>query len=210
MNEQKPEARIDKNYLEVNHIFDTIQGEGPFAGTPATFIRLAGCNLQCTWCDTEYTGRAPMFPEDIVATAKQHLVVITGGEPFRQNLFELVSALLATDHLVQIETNGTIFDPAVMGLDCVVVVSPKTRTIDKRFESCDNVYYKMLIGPAFPSQPDNKGGNPHETAKRIDYIMPLDTQDEKVNRAINRQAVEYCLQHGTKLTIQQHKILDIP
>jgi 7-carboxy-7-deazaguanine synthase len=100
--------------LDVHSIFYTIQGEGPFSGFPAVFIRLAGCNLQCPHCDTEYTqGRRLAYPEvvaEYVSTLSQPrgLVVITGGEPFRQNLTKLLQCLSDYRLLVQIESNGTL------------------------------------------------------------------------------------------------------
>lgn len=216
INTQKPEGQIDSPLLEVNHIFETIQGEGPYAGWPSTFIRLAGCNLQCHWCDTEYTGRMIMSIDDILSHVKGHkLVVITGGEPLRQKIALLIEALHTKGHLVQIETNGTIYDKDVTYSGATIIVSPKTKNVDKRYFLCDNTHksnikFKMLFGPAFPSQPDNKGGNPWDNIKiNYDYVMPLDTGNPRSNAVINHDAVEYCLKTGTKLTIQQHKYLNI-
>ena len=78
----------DDGGLDVHSIFPTIQGEGPFVGQPAIFIRLAGCNLQCPLCDTEYTeGRIRLSVPVIFDAVQEHirlfapLIVITGGEP---------------------------------------------------------------------------------------------------------------------------------
>ena len=104
MNTQDPEPRILNALLQVHSIFHTIQGEGPFAGTPAVFIRLAGCNLKCPGCDTEYTSkRKEMTVAQIldaiyeVSSITTKLVVITGGEPFRQDLTRLLNALTEND-----------------------------------------------------------------------------------------------------------------
>lgn len=101
--------------IEVHSIFYTIQGEGPFTGRPAVFVRLAGCNLQCPGCDTDYTSqRHYMSAQEIVAKIlelanKETLVVITGGEPFRQyNIRYLLELLVKMAMNVQIETNGTL------------------------------------------------------------------------------------------------------
>lgn len=216
VNTQKPEPIINDILLQVHSIFETIQGEGPYAGYPSTFIRLAGCNLQCVWCDTSYTGYTKMSVEEVLSKVKGHkLVVITGGEPLRQKIALLIEALHTKGHLVQIETNGTIYDEDVAFSGATIVVSPKTKNVDKRYLMCDNkhssnIKFKMLVGPAFPSQPDNKGGNPWDNIKiKYDYVMPLDTGNPRSNAVINHDAVEYCLKHGTKLTIQQHKYLNI-
>ena len=88
---EKLDHRSDGS-LEVHHIWKTIQGEGPLAGSPAVFVRLAGCTLQCSFCDTDYTSkRVRQEPEEILAGIKAigggcNTVVLTGGEPFRQNV----------------------------------------------------------------------------------------------------------------------------
>lgn len=101
--------------LVVHSIFYTIQGEGPFTGRPAVFVRLSGCNLQCPGCDTDYTSqRHIMSAQEIVAkifelATKETLVVITGGEPFRQyNVRYLLELLTRIGMRVQIESNGTL------------------------------------------------------------------------------------------------------
>lgn len=159
MNLQPPEkkARPVAGLLDVHSIFYTIQGEGPFAGTPAVFIRLAGCNLQCPMCDTEYTsGRRHMAVRDIMVEVinkrwpggspdgdiaddyrERPLVVITGGEPFRQDLTELIDTLVP-DFYVQVETNGTLRPcdwlwntDISQRSGAYIVVSPKTGSVHK-------------------------------------------------------------------------------
>jgi len=102
-------------------IFLSIQGEGRTAGTPSTFVRLATCNLACSWCDTGYTWDWVSFDYDeqvmsmdeadvlarVVALANTN-VVITGGEPLLQSLDALIGELADSGHTVEIETNGTI------------------------------------------------------------------------------------------------------
>lgn len=102
--------------LQVSEIFMSIQGESTYVGIPCTFIRLAGCNLSCNWCDTEY-AREPASgketaQEDIVAEVKKlspWLVEITGGEPCLQDgTAALADDLLASGYVVLIETNGSV------------------------------------------------------------------------------------------------------
>ena len=94
--------------LLVNEIFDSIEGEGKRAGELATFIRLTGCNLRCSYCDTAYSfsGGEPKSVEDILRTIHYRNVTVTGGEPLLQNIHPLLQK--ARHCWVNIETNGSI------------------------------------------------------------------------------------------------------
>lgn len=97
-----------KSSLCVNEIFDSIDGEGKKAGQLATFIRLCGCNLRCSYCDTTYafTEGRDMDVDDIVRQVSYPNVTLTGGEPLCQDVDGLLSALKG--HSVNIETNGSV------------------------------------------------------------------------------------------------------
>lgn len=106
------QARRDKK-IEVVEIFRSIQGESTYAGWPCTFIRCAGCNLNCLYCDTQQAKQAgELFSiEELVGKVNRQsssgLVEITGGEPLLQeNIAALAQALLDDDHQVLLETNG--------------------------------------------------------------------------------------------------------
>lgn len=100
--------------LSLIEIYRSIQGESSFAGLPCTFVRLAGCNLRCTWCDSEYTfsGGKKMSDDAIVAEVQRlsagGLVEITGGEPMLQEreLLPLIQRLLELGYQLLIETSG--------------------------------------------------------------------------------------------------------
>lgn len=104
--------------MVITEIFKSIQGEGSRAGLPCLFVRLTGCNLRCTWCDTAYAfyGGEKMTVDDVLARvrrlagdspARVPLVEITGGEPLLQKETpELASRLLAEGYTVMIETSG--------------------------------------------------------------------------------------------------------
>src|SRR3954468_11923420 len=95
-------------------LYKSVQGESSFAGLPCIFVRLAGCNLRCSWCDSEYTfsGGKPFTQDEIVAQiealAPCRLVEFTGGEPMLQarELLPLMDDLLAEGYTVMIETSG--------------------------------------------------------------------------------------------------------
>jgi 7-carboxy-7-deazaguanine synthase len=100
--------------LTVNEIFKSIQGESSFTGLPCLFIRLTGCNLRCTWCDTEYAfyeGKSKSVQDimDAIDPLGVPLVEITGGEPLLQDeVYDLMNALLAKNYQVLVETGGGV------------------------------------------------------------------------------------------------------
>lgn len=105
---------MDNVSLPVMERFYTVQGEGFFAGTPAYFIRLGGCDVGCVWCDVKESWDASAHPkmsvEQLAEDAKASgapIVVITGGEPTMYDLTELTSALKAKGLRTHIETSGT-------------------------------------------------------------------------------------------------------
>ena len=108
--------------MEVSEIFLSIQGESTYVGLPCTFVRLAGCNLSCDWCDTEYAqgsdGATEMTIAEILAEVKKldcRLVEVTGGEPLLQkDTGGLITALFDAGYKVLLETNGTV---SFAGLD---------------------------------------------------------------------------------------------
>lgn len=107
--------------LIVNEIFVSIDGEGKTAGMLTTFIRLAGCNLRCAWCDTAYAlkkeqGKA-MSVEKVIAAVTTHAVTLTGGEPLEQPAaVELVRQLMDKGIAVNVETNGSRSTDALLAL----------------------------------------------------------------------------------------------
>jgi 7-carboxy-7-deazaguanine synthase len=217
--------------LDMHSIFPTIQGEGPFAGQPAVFLRLAGCNLQCPLCDTEYTqGRSRMSVPVIYDCILEHaeftyhpLIVITGGEPFRQDIGPLVSFLVAKGLRVQIETNGTLYREIPRVPHYVTVVcSPKAGKINSDLlRRIDYFKYVVKAGDV-----DLEDGLPihaldHSVSRRVArppmgfdqtrvYIQPADTQDAAENHAHLQTAIRSARQFGYTLCLQTHKIINLP
>jgi len=116
--------------LRVNEIFYSIQGESTFAGFPCIFIRLTGCNLRCTYCDTTYAyEEGDDIPLDrILATVKGfncNLIEVTGGEPLIQGETpDLIAALIKTGYTVLLETNGSL-DISTVDTRCARIVDIK-------------------------------------------------------------------------------------
>ena len=112
-------------------IFYSIQGEGIHTGVPMGFIRLAGCNINCEFCDTDYRKVEDLDEFGIIAriepASKVRRVVITGGEPLMQDLKPLCNALRNYGHIIHLETNGSIpFDRSLFDW---VAVSPKNKNV---------------------------------------------------------------------------------
>ncbi len=100
--------------LKVNEIFESIQGESSYTGLPCIFVRLTGCNLRCSYCDTEYAFYAgkEMSLEDIYQAVEGYgsrLIEITGGEPLLQTeVYPLMQGLLEKGYRVMLETGGSL------------------------------------------------------------------------------------------------------
>lgn len=123
----------------VSEIFYNIQGEGPQLGMPAVFIRLAGCNLGvkvCPWCDSQYAFQGAKIPLELIIETVNKFntknVIITGGEPFVQDIKSLIMALILQDKIIYVETNGTEFDEELIGL-AEYIVSPKLNHFFEKF-----------------------------------------------------------------------------
>lgn len=122
--------------VKVVEIFRSVEGEGKWVGLPAVFVRLEGCNLRCSWCDTPYSYDGKSFREmeidevvEAVRTFNVKRVCITGGEPFfSDNLHILVKQLIDVGYTVFIQTNGTLWNENFSELDwkkIYITCSPK-------------------------------------------------------------------------------------
>ncbi len=158
--------------LLVHSLFPTMQGEGPFAGRRAVFLRLAGCSLACSWCDTEFEQDSHRIPNEALSNLIRqeglggtgNLCVITGGEPMRQNIAPLCRTLLKAGWQVQIETAGIHWPPGMDQMEeCLIpvegdpqltiVCSPKTPKLNPYLEQyCWN--YKYIIDADEPAADD--------------------------------------------------------
>ena len=144
--------------MKLVEIFKSIQGEGRNQGKPAVFIRLAGCNLNCSWCDTpdSHDGGVETDNEEIIRQVENSGlkdICITGGEPLLQiqELRILLSRLSRLGFSIEIETNGTIdFGPAqdnatiCMDVKCPSSGEKSNLTLLKKISSADSV--KFVIG----------------------------------------------------------------
>ena len=115
-------------------IFESLQGEGRNTGRPCVFVRFAGCNLACPWCDTDVRERFSMTLDELlaeIASYKAKTVVLTGGEPtLIEGVPELIAALKAAGYFIAVETNATVDADWLQFVD-YVACSPKAEFPDK-------------------------------------------------------------------------------
>ncbi len=236
LNKQIPIKSETEPMLLVHSIFYTIQGEGPFAGETSVFVRLGGCNLQCPKCDTEYSEGSKRIDlrgiinnvwyawlknrKDASPTQEpKPLVVITGGEPFRQNIGPLVSEMIRLGWRVQIETNGTLFREGLpYGLRRLTVVcSPKAGKVNRHLEPNISVYKYVLAADCVDPDdglPTTALGLPGVPARPLRagtpiYVNPVDDHVPATNAANLQAAAKSCLLHGYRLGIQLHKLVGV-
>ena len=215
---------LTKDELNIVEVFYTIQGEGPFSGRPAVFVRLAGCNLRCSWCDTDFTSKSdPYKPSEIVrdvicaADGKTKLVVVTGGEPLLQNVMPLFTLLEKFGFEIQIETAGTVWVPGLEDLNnTTIVCSPKTKNVHPNIKlHCNNFKYVIGTGDLvedgkFVTRTQANGAvvtlaSPKESAQI--WVQPRDDQDAAKNEQNLLMVAEICMELGYRMCIQLHKLI---
>lgn len=235
-NVQPPEKATAgvRGSLDVHSVFYTIQGEGPCTGMPAVFVRLAGCNLQCPGCDTDYTsGRRTYTHGEIIgqirdvsrdATADP-LIVISGGEPFRQDIGPFIGYLLSLGYNVQIETNGSL-GPHADDLDVwlgwvktqrvMVICSPKAGKVNKNLQPLIAAYkYVMSADLVAPDDGLPILALRHSAAPRVArppagaviFLQPMDERDPRRDAANLSACIASCMRYGYRLCLQTHKII---
>ena len=181
----------------VNDIFYSLQGEGRNTGRAAIFIRFAGCNLKCPFCDTDFAQYEEMSDEDILNRIKSypsHFVVLTGGEPSLQVDRQLVDLLHKHGYELAMETNGT--HPIVDGIDWITC-SPKGNTKIKRCNELKCIFEETTL------EPDD-----HGIIAEYKYLQPCDVQDAERNAQIVKRCFDYILQHPEwRMSLQTHKLV---
>lgn len=224
---------MHKNY-KVNELFQTIQGEGFYTGSPAIFIRLQGCDVGCAWCDTKHTWtvdpdkQTPLnlltdqsneserwsgvSAQDIIDEIKRlaysaKLVVITGGEPCMYDLRELTHLLHEFGFNTQIETSGTY--PILVDSSSWVTVSPKVNMRAKK---------EVLLSAL---ERANEIKHPVGTEKDIEQLDVLlhplkDIQQKTIclqpisqKTKATTLCMQVCIERNWRLSVQMHKYLEI-
>ena len=190
---------------KVNEIFYSIQGEGKHTGMPAVFVRLAGCSMNCPFCDTKYAARegkqtnGPTLLQELsVWPAKT--VIITGGEPSEQDLPALIALLKDAGYQVHLETNGSI-DTDVSRAD-FVCVSPKKYVSPEMLKKADVI--KIVVGQDTDLK-DLEKYYAYENAKTQIYLQPESNKQENIDLC-----VKLLKNHpSARLSLQTHKLANI-
>jgi organic radical activating enzyme len=189
--------------LQLAEIFYSVQGEGTHVGTPAVFVRLAGCNLNCRFCDTDYALKFVAPVADVIARVREAggfcpMVVLTGGEPLAQReTIDLIEALRADERRVHIESNGSI--AVALPRDVWLTVSPKERLDPTMAARANEV--KLIVD----------GRIPHEWDTRFPAGTPRFLQPEG-NKARNVELALEAVKNAPsryRLSLQTHKFIGI-
>ncbi|WP_346776925.1 7-carboxy-7-deazaguanine synthase QueE [Thalassotalea sp. G2M2-11] len=219
--------------FKINELFETIQGEGAFTGQPSIFIRLQGCPVGCSWCDTKHTWEvrlddqipvkqmlekaqesdhwSSLSPLQILEVIneqgfKAKHVVITGGEPCMVDLTPLCQTLEQAGYSCQIETSGTF--EILTTEKCWVTVSPKVNMKGG---------YPILTSAM---QRANEIKHPVATEQHIDDLKqllslhhinatPVYLQPISQKKRATELAIQTCIDNNWRLSIQVHKYIGI-
>jgi 7-carboxy-7-deazaguanine synthase len=218
--------------VRISEIFYSIQGEGRLAGVPSAFIRTAGCNLRCAWCDTPYTSWNPQGKNlsltrilREVEKYRARYVVITGGEPIlAQEIEELARELKARGVHITVETAATIYKPIVCDL---MSLSPKLANstplkkaggrfakmhearrlnfpVIRRYVEEYDYQLKFVVERRADFEEIRALVDPltHVDPARV-LIMPQGTQDAVLRRKA-KWIVELCKEHGYRFAPRLH------
>ncbi len=190
--------------------FYTLQGEGYYTGKAAYFIRLAGCDVGCHWCDVKESWDAGLHKietsENIVKSALEnpsHFCVITGGEPMMYDLTTLTEKLIAEGFELAVETSGAY---ALSGSWHWICLSPK------KFKAPKEEFYEVAneLKVIIFNQSDFKWAEEH--AAKVNKNCKLYLQVEWSKREeLTPSLIEYVKQNPQwRISVQTHKYLDIP
>jgi 7-carboxy-7-deazaguanine synthase len=190
--------------LALAEIFYSIQGEGTWTGIPAVFVRLAGCNLACDFCDTDYSMKALASVDDVVRMIRENgadcpTVILTGGEPLAQSQTPaLIEALRREGRRVHIESNGSIY--SALPDDVWLCVSPKER-VDPRMAARANEA-KLIVDRRVPEEHFDLFAG-----KAPILLQPEGNKPQNV-----RLALDYIKAHPQRfrLSLQTHKFIGVP
>ncbi|HEY2456896.1 MAG TPA: radical SAM protein [Candidatus Acidoferrum sp.] len=218
----------------ITEIFKSIQGEGTRAGLPCIFVRLTGCNLRCTWCDTAYAfhGGHKMSVDDVLervealnrladgSPAGVPLIELTGGEPLLQEeIYSLAQHLLSAGYVVMIETSGERFIGRlpkevikIVDVKCPDSGEADTFNLQNLEELSDKDEVKFVVSSRRDYEFARDFSRQHRLAERVKQIVISPVTEDPHGKWAGlepRTLVEWMLEDGlsARLGLQLHKIV---
>ena len=201
--------------LNINEIFYSLQGEAREVGLPTVFVRLTGCPLRCTYCDTEYAfkGNNMLSIDEILSKVKQYntrYVCVTGGEPLAQiDCHVLLDALIKDDYQVSLETSGSI-DIGAVNSGVSIVMDVKTPSSNEsKHNKYDNIaklevkdQLKFVIGSKadFDWSVDIINQYPTEAGVLFSPVFDTVTPTQLADWILSKQL-------NVRMQVQMHKLL---
>jgi 7-carboxy-7-deazaguanine synthase len=190
--------------IQLSEIFYSVQGEGTWTGTPAVFVRLAGCNLACDFCDTDYSLKLIASVDEVVQRVRElggdcPMVILTGGEPLAQTETPaLIEALRRDGRRIHIESNGTVY--TALPDDVWLCISPKER-VDPRMAARANEA-KLIVDERVPEE--------HFALFQAQPVILLQPEGNKSKNVA--LALDYVKAHPERfrLSLQTHKFIGVP
>jgi len=213
---------LNKEAFKVVEIFRSVEGEGRWVGLPVVFIRLEGCNLRCSWCDTPYSYTGQNFRLLSITYILEEIkkynlkrVCITGGEPFfTENLDVLVGNLIENSYQVFIETNGTLWNQNFENLDkskIYITCSPKPPFyfINKSLLPYISEF-KFVVDETLSIKHIIRSDLVEYIENDVIVLQPESNKPEMVKKALELQ--DELLKFGIESRIipQCHKVLGLP
>lgn len=191
--------------LKVNEIFYSLQGEGPHTGMPAVFLRLAGCRMNCPFCDTKYAAQTgkEMTNEEIAAELEKYPcrnVIITGGEPTEQNFAPLARLLKSRGWCIHMESNGAQ-DADVSDID-FLVISPKKYVSAQMLKKAHAI--KIVVGQDTDLD-DLQKYFQYANEKTVVCLQPQSNKQENIDLCVKIIKQNPFL----RLSLQTHKMANI-
>jgi organic radical activating enzyme len=204
----------NRRYLVKEMFGPTLQGEGAHAGRPCVFLRFAGCNQECSWCDTDFApeGATRHTADEIVArlleldTHRSRMVVVTGGEPTLQWDAPLSDAIRNTGFRVHMESNGT---RSLAGNVDWLTVSPKPQFLTPSLSLANDLpvnELKVIIDDTV----DDKALNRYEAQYRCEHYFAQPCMDVHYDAHLAKTLALVQTHPRWRLSLQLHKILGVP
>lgn len=197
--------------IRVNEVYYSLQGEGARAGEATIFIRLQGCDLACSFCDTEFESGQEMDLNELYKVVKKYpgrWITWTGGEPMLQLTEEIVKFFRLGGYKQSLETNGNHSIPFHVDW---LVISPKVaeHVVKSNIKKSHTCYQELVDELRYPWHSGKLGVPVPEIEARYYYLSPL-FDGYQTNKENIRHCLELCKKHPRwRLSVQGHKIWNI-